>query len=447
MRRWIVAVAAVALFALAGLGTVTSAPSPSAWPAQDSVRAHDRGVELAQALLRAPPGPFRAGAAQVQLELPAGTLLGGYASLWPRRSANGGQIAVTALSLSTPLARIGITGLDAVTIAPALYARIHQQLDGWTALITSASHSHSGPGGCSHGLLEMLFMGPRDEALLDTLARAHLDALAQARAAEAPAQLLDGQRNVRELVVNRTWAEQPIDGTLDVLALVGRERLIGRLVTFNAHATLIGARDRLDPDYPGALRQSLAELDGSPVLFAAGATGSASAPRLDPAHPAEVMGRTLASVVDNLPLRAGDAELALAWQRLWWTMPAPLVPLPRHLALRPWLSRLLVPQRLPVDVVRVGRVILMALPGELSAELSLASRQACEALGWHLVFTSHNGMYAGYFMPARGYQGPGPEAALELHGPGAGDILASLADGLCEGLGATQGSLVREAGP
>jgi hypothetical protein len=115
-------------------------------------------------------------------------------------------------------------------------------------------------------------------------------------------------------------------------------------------------------------------------------------------------------------------------------MPAPRVPVAGGWALRPWLSRGLVPERLPVELLRVGPVLIAVLPGELSAETTAPLRRRFLDAGQRLIIASHNGVYAGYFMPAARYGQAGPERALELYGPGAAAVLIAFLDGVREGL-------------
>ena len=103
-------------------------------------------------------------------------------------------------------------------------------------------------------------------------------------------------------------------------------------------------------------------------------------------------------------------------------------------ALRPWLSRALVPSRLPVDLLRIGPAVVAVLPGELSGEVTLQLRRRFRDAGLQLIIASHNGVYAGYFMPATRYGQPGPERALEFYGPDAAAILVAFLDGVREGL-------------
>ncbi|MBN2362465.1 MAG: hypothetical protein JXR83_23635 [Deltaproteobacteria bacterium] len=439
-RRWPrLALILALLIALAiGLWLAATQPAPVArpLPAARLELARQQGRQLAQQLLSA-PALLHGGAAAVPIEIAAGAPIGGYFGWRTRRASAPGRIEVVAIALAAGERRLVLAGLETVTITPRLRAQISAAgSDLGAPLLPLASHTHSGPGGLGESWLESLFLGASDRRLVQQLAEATVAAARAAIADLQPVQLLDGSAQAAELVVNRSAPGQPIDATVDVVALLGGQGLLGRLVAFGAHPTLVGVRDRIDGDYPARLRSALAGRgDSAPTLFSTAATGSVSGVRPTGQDAAQAMGKRLAAIVDGeLALTARENALPLACARVELAMPEPRFPLSTTRVLRRWLSRRLAPPAIGVDVVRIGPVLMLAVPGELSAEVTPTLRQQYARAGLHLVIVSHNGQYAGYFMPAERYLQPGPEAALEIYGPDTADLFVGLLQGIQVGL-------------
>jgi len=420
----------LALVAVAGLTTM----APQGLQADSSAAATKAGKALRDKLDQA-PAPLRAGAAAVEITVPAEAPLGGYFQLQARRAASEGLATVSALALAAGEMRIVLTSLDAVTITPALHDAVRRRLEPPIALVNTATHTHSGPGGLGRTTLEALFLGSHDRALFNTVVQAHADAASEALQHLRPVRLHHGAAPAHDLIFNRTERAALIDPSVDIVELTGGGGRVARLVSFGAHPTLVRVRDRVDGDYPAAMRAALAERgERFPTLFTAGATGSAGAQRPKSGYAPGHLGRGLAKVVRGIGLRASGTRLALAHARAELPMPAPRIPLSYGRVLRPWLSGGFLPSALPVDLVRIGPVLVAVLPGELSGELTAPLRRRFRDAGLQLVLASHNGVYAGYFMPAARYGHPGPEQALELYGPGAGEVVVAFLDGVREAL-------------
>jgi len=441
MKRWLIrlGIGVAALFALgAACWLVATEPAPPPQPLADGLlqQARSQGRQIAPQLVVA-PALLHAGAAAVPIQLAAGTPLGGYFQLRARRANAPGQIAAVAIALAAGEQRLVLVSLDVATVTPHLRENIAiASGDLGAPVLPLATHTHSGPGGLGDRWLESLFLGASDPAVVKLLANGSADAARAAIANLQPVQLLDGAAQAANLVVNRSSPGGLIDATLDVVSLLGGQGLVGRLVAFGAHPTLVAARDQLDGDYPERLRTVLASQgDPTPTLFVAAATGSNSAVRIAGKEPATVLGERLAAIVDHeLTLTARGSALPLASTHVELAMPTPRFPITRSRVLRPWLSRRLVPSTIGVDLVRIGPVLIAAIPGELSAEVTPTLRQQFARNGFHLVIASHNGQYAGYFLPAERYLQPGPEASLELYGPDTADLFVGLLQGILVGL-------------
>lgn len=400
----------------------------------DFTQAIELGQQVGRALSSPRCGPLRAGAAQIELELPAGTSVGGY--IQPATIATRpGSVVLTALSLETDAIRLALLGIDAATVTPFLFDLIRAIVPAEITLVTTASHSHTGPGGIGDRPAEELFFGPLDRALCQRLVSTWSEAMAQAWKTAAPAVVASGATQAPSLVHNRTEPGAPIDATVNVVQLRSLDETpLARLLTFAAHPTLITDRACLDGDYPAALRRALDRDTGSiPTLFSPSASGAAAATRLEGETPATAMGEALAKAVRSAQLRT-DPKPLLAHLRVELPLPRPRLPAAAFGALREQLEHLEIAATQPVDLILLGKILIAVLPGELSAEVTGALRRRVATTGHQLVLMSHNGAYGGYFLPAHRHGHPGPESCLEIYGPGGGDVIVELLSAVASAL-------------
>lgn len=390
-----------------------------------------QGFLLGQSLLQTSPEALKVGIASRAFSIHPGEVLGGYLQLKTRRSKTAGVVQVGALALVNDQHKIVVTSLDAVTVSAGLRQDLLHDLPSATQLITTASHVHSGPGGFADNFVQRQFLGADDPVLRARLLKGLTQVCLQALKNARPAQLFVGHTEAPELIKPRGIKTTTLDATIDLLQFQDTQKKpIGSWVFFAAHPTLIGNRLQASADYPGFLREALGDAPEPPVLFAASATGSASAALPD----AHAQGLALAKRVRSFSPVSLGADLALSVKRVQVSMPPPALRLFAGRALNPSLSSLFLAKTLPVDVIRLGSLVWVILPGELSAELSGALRRQFADDNMHLLIAAHNGAYGGYFMPSKRYGNGSVEAPLEFYGPGAGQVFVRLLAGLRWGL-------------
>jgi hypothetical protein len=288
---------------------------------------------------------------------------------------------------------------------------------GVDALIVAATHTHAGPGGYWDSLPgELGGTGPYDAATFERLADAIAGAVRDALADRGPATLSVARGRFPELARNRGGGS--VDGR--VLSLrVARPggAPVAELVSFAAHATMLGGKNRLvSGDWPARL---LAAGRGGTRLFFQGAVGDQSThllPGSEGEDPLDAyagaldgyLARLDAGPPDPAP-RLGVASATVALPRM---SPGAL---PRFL--RPAAATLLggtFPTAARVTAVRAGEVLLVFTPAE---PVEAVGRSWREAAGPGAEVISLASDYVGYVETAERFREGAGEAKRAYFGP------------------------------
>jgi neutral ceramidase len=379
-------------------------------------------------------GPLRAGGASVPLDVPAGSPIGGYPRWdYASRGVRDAPLA-RALVLSVPGFTAAIVSVDVLLIPEALRARVEKRLSRLApdALVVAATHTHAGPGGFWEDALgERFGTGPFDLRVLDGLAARIAEAVEAAAAARAPATLSVARSRRVDLVVNRDEGDP--DGRLLVIrAERGPGDVVGQVVVFPAHATVLGSRNRqISGDWPAALAR---DLPGTTVVLQ-GAEGDQTwrlppppptAPLPLPAVVPEDFAREVASEIRRLALPPGEPEATLAAAVAWVTLPDPSFG-----AVPGFLDRLVsnllwnwLPSRVSVMALRIGPALLLAVPAEPGEAVG---RRWRDLTGPEAEVVSLANDYVGYVDTEERVRARTGEARRTYLGP---DLAQVLGDGL-----------------
>lgn len=383
-------------------------------------------------------GPLKAGGAAVSLDARAGTPVGGYPRF--RYAADGVRDAplARALVLSVPGFTAAVVSVDVLVIPADLREAVVRRLGGRApdALVIGATHTHAGPGGHWESALgERFGTGPFDPAIRDALAARIAEAVEQAAAARAPATLAVGRARRTDLVINRDRGER--DGRMLVLRAErsggdGAGEVVGQVVVFPAHATVLDSRNRsLSGDWPAALAR---ELPGTTVVLQ-GAEGDQtwllSPPPPAPGRPSrpvapEDYAREVAAEVRRLPFTPAPPDPMLAAATALVSLPDPSFG-----AVPPVLDRLVsnllwgfMPERTAVTALRIGPALLLAVPAEPGEAVGRRWRQV---LGDDAEVVSLANDYVGYVETPELVRARRGEAKRTYLGP---DLALVLGDGL-----------------
>ncbi len=286
-------------------------------------------------------------------------------------------------------------------------SQINLPLDG---IYFSATHTHNGYGGWAPGLAGELIAGDYDENVVKLICTKTVEAVKNAYGNTEAVQAGFGQFDASAFVRNRLTEKGKIDPLLRVLKMKKDSTGATALCcTFSAHSTFISSREKtLAADYAGPLLQSLSSIDSIDfAAYAAGAVGSHS-PVSEGQFSFEKLNRYAENLADIIGAEEDSIQLQtprmLKYAVLPVAMRTPHIRITDNWRLRPWLFNALLGKQHPyINILRVGNVVMLGLPCELSGEFYPRFAQVCEEKNIHLIITTFNGNYLGYVTPDEYY--------------------------------------------
>ena len=366
-----------------------------------------------------------------------------------------------------------LISLDLLEVPDYLATRICREIHERTqipmdAILVAATHTHSGP-------VVIETSDARQQSVVDKIAEAAVDAALQALTALEPVKVKVGSVQVRGIAKNRRTLEPSPDCDLNFIGFYAGDELKGCIINFPLHPTVLGAENRqITADYPGYLRRTVEEAHpGCCVLFFNGATGnvnigySADASALGEVYnfrtfekAAEIGGRLGQAAIDGLESGPWQEQVVIKVRKV--DVSLPLKDLPGVQELEMMISRkareietlrgvhtatdkreqleiskiyleclkdLIAAHKLegfreaavPLQAVRIGSAVLLAVPGELFAELGLSIRQSRRDLQVFIVGYA-NGSW-GYLPTPEAYGQGGYEVETSLFARSMGDVL------------------------
>jgi neutral ceramidase len=435
--------------------------SPSAAGGEKSLLPHSNSGRRVEAA--SPASSLRAGAGTVVLPLPAGVPLAGYGS-WSRRrlvpdllgrsphtfwfkAADGirDPIMARALVVETPAHRLLWVSVDLIAVDASLVTDLTARLRAagfeYSAIMVSASHTHSGPGAfIDSALFGALVMDRFDASVRRALLDGVLQAATQAEHAKAPAQL--GTRSESGPPVLRSRLHLAVDSEIALVKLVRPNGAPVALVwNFAIHGTMLGPRNlRLSGDVMGVASRALERTLGMPVLFVNGAVADVS-PAAHGERAVSDVGQQLADAVSMAAAAVtprDGAALAVAYGAV--ELGAPFMSLRNCLGR--WMPRFVrvplsaaLPPSATLVAAALGDAAWVAVPGELQARLGTQLKEAGRRhFALPFVAGLSNG-YLGYFLTREDYQRPGYIECASLYGEGSGERITAEAIALLDQLG------------
>jgi neutral/alkaline ceramidase-like enzyme len=406
---------------------------------------------------------LRAGAATADLPIPSGVPVAGYGSptrrllvpdlldryphaFWFKPSTGvRDPIQARALVLETPAERVLWVAVDLVAVDPELAGDVRARTaaagHAYSAVIVSASHTHSGPGAYVDSRVFGLLATDRfdvvvRQAVLDGI----LAAVVRAERNTAPALVGAGTTAAPGLTESRL--DRPLDPEIAFLKLVRPGgRPVALVWNYAIHGTTLPPGNlRLSADVMGDASRRLERALGAPALFVNGAVGDVS-PRGHGEAAVADLGGKLAAAVRAAWVRAAvadGAELASARRRV--DLPAPVVAV--RSCLGRWMPEGLaipldsvVPRSAELIAVALGPSAWVTIPGELETRLGQAIKAAARR-HFRVPFVAglSNG-YLGYLLTADAYRRPGYIQCGSLYGERGGEQVAGAAAALLERLG------------
>lgn len=369
---------------------------------------------------------LRAGVAVEDLDVAPGTPLAGYSDrLGLPSEGTHDPVTARALVLDDGEDRVAILAIDAIGVTDEIKSAVLAALPRELGLsernvLVAATHTHSGPGALSDGLLETIACGAFDPDQFERTSAAMARALALAASRLAPARLAWATRELDGLNRNRRTPGGPVDRDLGVLRVDDEGgRPLALLATFACHPTVLSGKNRLlSSDFVGPLRAALEErFPGATALFLNGPEGDQG-----PAPPSgengfekcESLGRAIAAA-------AGDMAAGLATVGR-----ADVASELRRIELPPSTAAAFVPKTAPVQTLAIGGARLLAFPGEPVAAMGRRMEALSRERRGGLAFAIGCANEHLYYLPDREtYRRGAYESLLSFYGPGIEDALRS----------------------
>ena len=274
-------------------------------------------------------------------------------------------------------------------------------------LFFSATHTHSAPGGWGPGIIGAQFAGKNNPNIERWLVKQIRKAIIMAVDDLKPAGIGSGQFNAGSLTKNRLTGDlgtRNDDFNFIVVNQFGYNKAI--VGSFAAHTTTLGAGNmEISADYPGYWARKTGQLTSGMAMFFAGSMGSQ---RPDGEgrefERARFIGEALAdsTLAHHHSVVMRDSVI-LAPLSLKIELPPYHIRLTPKINLSSYLSRILMPypRNVYIQAARIGNLIWITVPAELSGELALQIKNSLSAVGYDCMITSFNGSYIGYIIPGK----------------------------------------------
>lgn len=270
----------------------------------------------------------------------------------------------------------------------------------------TTTHTHSGFGGFSPGLIGKLTMGGVAEEMVELIAKKTVLSLEASLSALDTATLSYKKTPAADFVTNRLIENDPIDPYIRELLINKSSGEIATLLTYSAHSTLLpGKYMGLSGDYPFYLNQRREQaVDFS--MFASGTVGS-HRPVVQGEGPERIQryAYKLDSVITHDTIaHQVIAGTAIRSAKLNTKLRDAHYRISQNIRLRPWLFNWAFGEsRAHMDIQQFGNLLFISSSGELSGVFYDNWDKIARSHGLHLVVTCFNGGYIGYITPDEYY--------------------------------------------
>lgn len=410
-----------------------------------------------------------AGAAKRSIAPPFPTHMGGFGDRTATFTGVHDDIFVRALVLDDGSAPLVLIGSDLMAIDAKMVGLVRIEIEKATRIpaeniLVSCAHNHSAPS-----YYQMERRGETELPLRDFLVEQFVKVAVEAYEARVPARIgfrtgvLEGATRNRQQE-NEDVLDTQV-GVLRVEELEGR-KIIAILFNFTGHPVIVGSENLLlSGEYPGAACRAVEKLMGGVAIFTQGACGDVTVHRSgDPFLEVERVGRLLAGEViktaefirgaETVSLAAASSTLELAPRALPTVAEAQEAvdlgqaafeqaekkganaEVQRQLRKRNQLLSATLRQakafekrglkqpekyEAEVQVLKVGDLVIVAVPCELFVEYALEMRARIkQMLGKETIVVGFGNGYIGYVVTPRAMETGGYESSVTRVGPAAG---------------------------
>lgn len=294
-------------------------------------------------------------------------------------------------------------------LAHYLRQRIQSEFPEIDGIYFTANHSHTSIGGWASGLLGTLVVGGNHQETVKFIGESTIASIYEAKESLRPSKYGFGSVATEGLVANRLVQNGPVDGKLRILQLENDQYQLASFTTYSAHSVYMNKDiNTLSADYSGPFLNYVEQMEGMDFAsFAPGATGSHTPVGRKPFVHQKMLdySRKLAKYFGQAQKGiTSDSTEVLRYVEWPVDLRSPHFRIANHWRLRPWIfNAVMGKSRASITALRVGDVVLVGLPVELSGEYYPEFESICKQKGLSLMITTFNGWYLGYVNPEKYY--------------------------------------------
>ncbi len=294
-----------------------------------------------------------------------------------------------------------ILSYDLLLVTPELASSLKKKLlsRGISNVYFSASHSHSSFGGFGKELVAEIALGKFDQSIFDRIIDRTIATLDKAVQIQDTLQNISYKEKNINRAINRLKNEYYVEEKLRQVHF-SSTRQLAIMSSLNIHPTFINPeRKVISKDYPKIFSKEKSDEFG---MFVAGAMGSIK-PMSFKKDTSQIT--RFKTIIDETPYTVVDSTLRIdliGFNSIKLVTPALRPLLTKNICSSHWLSSILIgTPKTSIEVLRIGEILMLALPCELSSEFYPELQKLAEAKGLRLIITSFNGSYVGYTTPSR----------------------------------------------
>ncbi len=425
---------------------------------------------------------LRAGAVRKSIVPPFPTKMGGFFDRLDNFKGVHDEVYARALVLDDGNSQIVVIGSDLTAVSSEIAAKTREKISQETGIppkniLVSCTHNHSAPSIYTPGRL-----GELDQKLVEFFVDQFSQAAIDAYNNRVPARAGFYAGELKGATRNRQQRNDLVDTQVGVFRVEEREgrKTIATLFNFTGHPVIVGSKNLLlSGEYPGAAQRAVENMLGGVAIFTQGAAGDVTVHRSgDPFMEIERLGRTVAGEVikasgfirgdEQIDLAAGSTTLNLARrkippveesQKALEAAQAELEALEDNAANKEIREQIRNRMRLygmnlrmakgikegtyklpetfdaEVQVLQLGDLVIVSIPGEIFVEYALELRQRVrQLLGKSMFLAGYANGYVGYIVTPRAAVTGGYEASVARVRPDAGRQMTEAAMELVAGL-------------
>jgi hypothetical protein len=318
---------------------------------------------------------------------------------------------IKSLVISNDIHTVALVNYELLFVHPFLARKVEGALHASGLPIDhiyfTTTHTHTGMGGYTPGLVGKLTMGGKDEDFVDFLAYQTVQSLEKAYMERDTVEVSFKKTPAENLVTNRLVPEDPVDPYIRQFYLEKMDGETCLFATFSAHPTILESDYMgLSGDYPYYFTQ-LAEEELSFSIFAAGTVGSHRPDGTQGRDPASVKAyaeELYEAIRSDLSMPDTTALTSLFSARVEVGLRSPHFRLADNLRLRPWVfERIYGESPAHMDILQIGEVVFLSSSGEVSGVFYENWDKVASSYQLNLLITSFNGGYIGYITPDKYY--------------------------------------------